>query len=142
MAFEDSRHYQLLQEGNSKGPTCSTCHDEVSGGLLSAKALASRCNWCHGPGEIAPRAERARVVREQYESLAAVREELKLAQSLIRRVSDKTRRTELTTALEQAQVPMTRAVNAGHKFVYDELRDQLAVAQKRAEALLARLANH
>ena len=141
VAFQDSRHYQLLQTGSNDGPTCSTCHGDNDGRLLSAKALASQCNQCHGPGDQAPRAERARLVREQYEGLSAVREQMKLANSLIKRVDDKARRNELTQALEQAQVPLTRALNAGHKFVYDDLREYLATAQKRVEALLNRLAN-
>lgn len=141
VAFQDSRHYQLLQSGNRNGPTCSTCHGDNDGRLLSPKALASQCNQCHGPGEQAPRAERARMVREQYEGLSAVREQMKLANSLIKRVDDKARRSELAQQLEQAQVPLTRAVNGGHKFVYDDLREYLGVAQKRVEALLNRLAN-
>ena len=70
-----------------------------------------------------------------------VREQLKLAQSLIKRVADKPRRAALTEAYDQAQIPLTRALNAGHKFIYDDLRDYLATAQARAEALLSRLAN-
>lgn len=141
VAFQDSTHYKLLQTGNNRGPTCSTCHGEVAGRVLSPKALASRCNECHGPGETAPRAERTRQVREQYEGLTVVREQMKLVQSLIKRVDDQKRRVALTNALEQAQVPLTRAVNAGHKFVYDDLRENLALAQKRVEALLSSLAN-
>ena len=141
VAFQDSRHYELLQSGNEKGPTCSTCHGEVGGRVLSPKALESQCNECHGPRELAPRAARARQVREQYEGLTVVREQMKLAQSLIKRVDDRKRRASLTEAYEQAQVPLTRAVHAGHKFVYDDLREYLAVAQERVEALLSTLAN-
>lgn len=141
VAFQDSRHYELLQSGNNRGPTCSTCHGEVDGGVLSPKALASRCNECHGPGETAPRADRTRQARDQYEALTVVREQMKLAQSLIRRVDDQKRRAALSDALQQAQVPLTRAVNAGHRFVYDDLRENLAIAQKRVEALLSTLAN-
>ena len=31
VAFQDSRHYQLLKSGDEHGPTCSTCHDAVAG---------------------------------------------------------------------------------------------------------------
>ncbi len=141
VAFQDSRHYQLLRSGDRRGPTCSTCHGEVDGRLLSAKALESRCNDCHGTGEVAPRAERAREVRQLYESLKVVREQLKLAESFVKRVTDTKRRQDLESALEQARVPMTRAINAGHRFVYDDLTESLAQAQTRAEALLSRLAN-
>jgi nitrate/TMAO reductase-like tetraheme cytochrome c subunit len=141
IAFQKSKHYELLQSASSNGPTCSTCHGEVDGRVLSAKALASECSDCHGPGERAPRSERARQVREQYEALAVVREQMKLAQSLIKRVDDKTRRASLTEAYQQAEVPLRRAVDAGHQFVYGDLREYLAVARTRVEALLSSMAN-
>ena len=141
VAFQDSRHGQLLQEQNENGPTCSTCHGEVDGRLLSAKALAAACNQCHGPGDVAPRSERARQVREQYEDLTAVRDQMKLAQTLIKRVNDKSRRASLTEAYRQAEIALKRAVDAGHRFVYDELRTDLSVARARVQALLTSLAN-
>jgi len=141
VAFQDSRHGQLLQEQNENGPTCSTCHGEVDGRLLSAKALAAACNQCHGAGDVAPRSERARQVREQYEDLTAVRDQMKLAQTLIKRVNDKSRRASLTEAYRQAEIPLKRAVDAGHRFVYDELRTDLSVARARVQALLTSLAN-
>lgn len=140
-AFQTSRHYELLQSANSDGPICSTCHGAVEGRLLSAKGLASRCNDCHGPGDVAPRAERAQLVREQYEALATVREEMKIAQALIKRVDNKERRGTLTEHYDQAQVAVTLAVDAGHKFVYDELRRLLAAAQQHVASLLSELAN-
>lgn len=141
VAFEASKHYDLLRSGTNKGPTCSTCHGEVDGRVLSPKALASECGDCHGPREVAPRAERVRLVREQYEALTVVREQVKLARSLIKRVDDKERRAELTRALDQVQGPLTRAVDAGHTFVYDDLKQHLAAAQKQVEVVLATLAN-
>jgi hypothetical protein len=141
VAFQDSRHYQLLKDGDDQGPTCATCHDAVAGDLLSPKALESQCNQCHGPREVAPRAERARHARDMYEALAAVRKELKLARAMIARVDDKQRRADLLDMYEQAEVPLTRAVNAGHKFVYDELDSYLTLAQQRVDTLMSRIAN-
>ena len=141
VAFEASRHYELLRSGGSRGPTCSTCHGSVDGRVLSPKALSGKCGECHGPGEVAPRAGRVQAVREQYEALTAVREQAKQAQSLIKRVADRKRRAELTDALDRAQVPLLRAVEAGHKFVYDDLKAQLTIAEQRVDALLTALAN-
>lgn len=141
VAFQDSRHYELLTTGDNRGPTCSTCHDPVAGNLLSAKALEKQCSQCHGAREIAPRAERAKNARLKYEGLSAVREQLKLANSMIKRVEDGQRRADLMAEYEQAMVPVTRAINAGHKFVYEELDEYLTVAQQRVEKLMARLAN-
>jgi hypothetical protein len=144
VAFEDSRHYELLRSGSTgsnNGPTCSTCHGAVDGRVLSPKALASQCGDCHGPGEVAPRAERVRLVREQYEGLTVVREQVKRARSLIKRVDDKERRAELTKALDRVQGPLTRAVDAGHKFVYEDLKQYLAIAEERVQVVLATFAN-
>jgi hypothetical protein len=66
---------------------------------------------------------------------------MKLARSLIKRVADKQRRASLTAASQQAEVPLTRAMDAGHQFVDSDLREYLAVARARVEALLASLAN-
>lgn len=141
VAFQASRHYELLRSGDRNGPTCTTCHGETSGRVLSARALESRCASCHGPGEIAPRAERARHTRELYDGIAVVREQLKLAQSFIRRIDDKARRARLEAAYQQAEVPLIQAIQAGHKFVYDDLRERSEVARTRTEVLLKELAN-
>lgn len=141
VAFQDSRHYELLKTRQPYGPTCSTCHDAVAGRLLSPAALEKQCSHCHGAREIAPRAERARNARNMYEGLNAVREQLKLAHAMIKRVDDKERRADLMDEYEQATVPMTRAINAGHKFVYAELDEYLTVAQDRVERLMSRIAN-
>jgi len=141
VAFQDTRHFELLKTGDSHGPTCSTCHDAVAGNLLSPAALEKQCSHCHGAKEVAPRAERARNARAMYESLNAVREQLKLANTMIKKVDDKTRRASLLDEYEQASVPMTRAINAGHKFVYAELDEHLKIAQVRVEKLMSRIAN-
>ncbi|MGC4084343.1 MAG: hypothetical protein QM736_20085 [Vicinamibacterales bacterium] len=79
-------------EGRRSRSTCSTCHDPVAGDLLSPKALEKQCSECHGPKEVAPRAERARNARTMYQGLNAIREQLKLANAMIKRVDDKQRR--------------------------------------------------
>ena len=136
VAFQDSRHYQLLEAGRADGPTCSTCHETAGARLLSPKALERRCAGCHGPDEVASRAGRARNARAVYEQLAGIRSALKLASQRIEKIADRTRRARLMDAHQQAEVPLLRAVNAGHRFVYDDLLDSAAVAQKRVDALL------
>jgi hypothetical protein len=140
-AFQDSRHYKLLRSGNDDGPTCITCHGDVDGRVLSATALAARCANCHGPDEVAPRAGRMVEVRAVYEELGVVREQMKAAQLLIERVADKKRKAELKFAYEQAELPLRRAVELGHRFVYDDLRRNLSHAQEQVNALMAKLAN-
>ena len=136
VAFQDSRHYQLLEAGQEYGPTCSTCHETVGGRLLSPKALEGRCGSCHGLDEIAPRAGRPQLARRVYERLAALRVDLKAAQGGIKKIADPARRAAMLDAYGQAEVPLIRAVNAGHRFVYDELLEHATVAEKRVDALL------
>jgi hypothetical protein len=66
---------------------------------------------------------------------------MKTVRSLVNRVNEKGRRAQLDQAYQQAEVPLIQAVQAGHQFVYDELKERLSVARQRIEALLGQLAN-
>jgi hypothetical protein len=141
VGFQESRHYELLESRIEDGPTCSTCHDPVAGQLLSPKALESQCARCHGPAEVAPAADRAKHAREMYEALHAVRSQLKIARQMIKKVGDKQRQADLMDLYSAAEVPVTRAVDAGHSFIYDELQAHLVTAQQRVDRLMAALGN-
>jgi hypothetical protein len=141
VAFQDSKHHELLRAGDERGPTCYTCHGAVAARLLPPKSLAGTCNGCHGEGKAVPRPERAVQARLLLEDVHAVRGQLKAAHALIRRVRDADRRHRLEEAYEQAQGPLTQAVHAGHRFVFDGLSERLAVARRHTDALLAELAD-
>ncbi|MGE3276267.1 MAG: cytochrome c3 family protein [Vicinamibacterales bacterium] len=141
VAFQKSAHYRMLRAGDDRVPTCATCHGEVGAHLLSPKALASRCSSCHGAGKIAPNTDRPAEASLLMTDVRAIRESLDEARSLIRRVKDGNRRAALEAQYQQAEVPLIEATQAGHEFVYDNLRDRLAVARTRTEALLEALAN-
>jgi len=76
-----------------------------------------------------------------YDALNESRDLMKTVRSLVNRVSDKPRRAQLDEAYQQAEVPLIQAVQAGHQFVYDDLKERLSVARQRIEALLGQLAN-
>lgn len=141
VAFQKSQHFALLEKGDTRVPVCSTCHDDAGIWRPSARSLETECRLCHGPGGIAPRAERAESARTLYEALHESREVLKSAKSLINRVDDKTRRAQLEAAYQQTEVPLIEAVQAGHQFVYDDLKERLSTARRRLDALLGQLAN-
>ena len=103
--------------------------------------LEAQCRQCHGPNGIAPRTERAEAARTLYEALNESRDLMKSVRSLVNRVDDKTRRAQLDAAYQQAEVPLIEAVQAGHQFVYDDLKERLSTARRRLEALLGQLAN-
>lgn len=141
VAFQKSQHFALLEKGDSRVPVCSTCHGAAGFRRPSARALETQCRQCHGPRGIAPRSERAEAARTLYEALNESRDLLKSTRSLINRVSDKTRRAQLDDAYQQVEVPLIEAVQAGHQFVYDDLKERLSTGRRRLEALLGQLAN-
>jgi hypothetical protein len=141
VAFQKSRHYALLQKGETRVPVCSTCHGTAGYRKPSARALEVQCAQCHGPSGIAPRPERAEAARTLYDALHESRELMKTARDLVNRVSDKPRRAQLDEQYRQAEVPLIQATQAGHEFVYDDLKERLLVARQRIAALLSQLAN-
>jgi mono/diheme cytochrome c family protein len=141
VAFQKSQHFALLDKGDNRVPVCTTCHGEAGYRRPSARALETQCAQCHGPNRIAPRPERAEAARTLYNELHEWRDLMKTVRSLVNRVNEKPRRAQLDEAYRQAEVPLIQAVQAGHQFVYDDLKERLSVARQRIEALLAQLAN-
>lgn len=141
VAFQDSAHFALLEKGDARVPVCSTCHGAAGSLRPSPRTLEAQCRQCHGPSGTARRPEYAEAARTLYDDLSETRDLLKSTRSLVNRVSDRTRRAELDQAYQQAEVPLIQAVQDGHKFVYDDLRERLSVARQRLEALLGQLAN-
>jgi mono/diheme cytochrome c family protein len=141
VAFQKSRHFALLEKGDTRVPICSTCHGDAGFRRPSARALETQCAQCHGPNRTAPRPERAEAARTLYGALHEARELMKTVRSLVNRVNEKARRTQLEDAYQQAEVPLIQAVEAGHEFRYDDLKERLSVARQRLEALFGQLAN-
>lgn len=141
VAFQKSKHYELLRAGNKNGPTCNTCHGEAAGVRLSPKALEGQCASCHGAGKIAPHPEFPARGRMALEGLRETRALLKDARSAIARIKDPARKKALEEAAAQAEVPIVEATQAGHAFVYDQLEERLTTARTRLTALFERLAN-
>ena len=140
-AFQQSQHFQLLREGDRRGPTCSTCHGQVVANVLSPARLERQCAQCHGPDGIAPRPGRPEDVRLLLEGVSDTRASLDAARRLLDDVRDESRRRDLEDAYEQAEVPLIQAVRAGHEFVFDSLRERLATARARVARLLQELVN-
>jgi hypothetical protein len=131
----------LLQAGDDRGPTCSTCHGEVAANLLSPTTLRKRCATCHGEGRPQARPGRAEDAQLLMTEVAEVRTRLKEAQSIIRRIKDKSLRAKFEEQWRQAEIPLIEARNAGHEFVFDNLKERLERARQRSDALMDALAN-
>lgn len=141
VSFQKSQHYGLLQAGDDRGPTCSTCHGEVGAHLLSPASLSRQCATCHGPGREVERPGRADEARLLMSEVRDVRSRLNEAQSIIRRIRDKNQRAQFEEQYRQAEVPVIEARNAGHEFVFDNLKERLDRARQRTDALIDALAN-
>jgi hypothetical protein len=139
--FQKSRHNDILQESRGEGPTCSTCHGPVAARLLSPRSLERQCASCHGPDGVHPNSDYPPEGRILLQEVRAVRELLAPVPRLIRGVKDEARKKVLEAQYEQAQVPLREAVHSAHAFVFVQMRERLAAAKERSEALLTELAN-
>jgi hypothetical protein len=142
VAFQRSRHFALLGEGDDQVPVCTTCHGSVAAQLLSPRALQTHCDRCHRDGGPAPaQAPVAKRARDLLLDVEETRASLRQAAHSIHRVRDAERRAGLERDLEQATVPVEEAIQAGHAFVFDAVEERLGVARGRADRLLEALAN-
>ena len=139
--FQNSQHFTLLKTGDTRVPTCTTCHDSVGSEVPSPKILEANCQRCHGPKAVAPRIERAAAARTLLEEVRDSRELLSAAKPLIDRMRNKTRQAELREAYQQAEVPLIEAGRSVHEFVFDNLKERLTTARQRIEKLLTALVN-
>lgn len=141
VAFQRSRHYELLRAGDRNVPNCATCHGEAAGTRLSPKALEAQCAQCHGAGKVSPHPDRPAQGRLALDGLREARASLREARAAIARVKDPARRKGLEAVAQQAEVPIVEAVQASHAFVYDQLNERLETARIRITALLEQIAN-
>jgi hypothetical protein len=70
-----------------------------------------------------------------------VRARLNEARTIIRRIKNKDVRATFEEQYRQAEVPVIEARNAGHEFVFDNLKERLGRARQRTDALIDALAN-
>jgi hypothetical protein len=139
VAFQKSRHYAVLRDGNRAVPTCVTCHGDAGENRPSPKALENHCRSCHATGRPGGHAEYPALGRRMLEGVRDARASLKEARALVARVTDPVRRATLEAAAQQIDVPLTQATQAGHAFVYDDLDERLATARRRLDALFEQL---
>ena len=135
-AFQQSKHYELLREGNRDVPTCTTCHGNAGAYLLSPKALSAECFRCHGPGKVAPRTDYPPEGKIHLAMVREIRQTLDDAATLIKRIKPREARTRREAELREARESLSLAVYSAHMFVFDEMNTRLEKARARADALL------
>lgn len=141
VAFQKSRHFALLGEGNVNVPTCVTCHGAAGENRPSPKRLEAECAACHGGDRPGGHPEYPALGRRMLEGVRDTKALLREAEGMIRRVDDPQLRARLEEDAQQVEVPLTQATQAGHAFVYDNLEERLETARKRLAALFDELVN-
>ena len=103
VSFQKSQHYNsLLAAGDDCWPTCSTCHGEAGAYLLAGVALESVLEMPR-TGPASGTDGRAAEAQMLMKDVRAVRAQLNEAQSIIRRVKDKTVRARFEEMYRQAE---------------------------------------
>lgn len=134
-AFQKSRHYELLREGNRDAPTCATCHGSAGAYLPSPKALANECAHCHGAGKIAPNTDRPAQGKLNLSRVREIRQSLEDTRREIHKLKDAARRRQLESDLVEAYGSLTGAICSAHMFVFEEMNARLSTAASLAERL-------
>ena len=137
--FVASRHDQLLSGGDTRAPSCTTCHGAVAARLPSTRGISNRCALCHGPGGLVPISDHHELVRTMRDSIQEHRYSLALVRAVIEGTSDPTRRADLTERYDAARSPLADAVAAWHEFDFERAGPPLERADERIRALLDQL---
>ena len=138
-AFRESWHYQMQRDGDDRGPSCSTCHDQVLGYRLSPREFGSACAACHGAGQVASRSGWPEEARLLLQWIRDARHDLDDARTLIRKTVGKSRRAKLEEAAARAELPLTEAIRHMHRFIFEAAQNRLDLARYRIALLVESL---
>jgi len=134
-AFAQSIHDELLQQGNPRAPTCTTCHSSMATEVLAPTALEQRCRECH----VRDPSERAAVARRQIEELTRLRRSLAQARLEISGISDQPTREALLAQWHGADISLRAVASGFHAFnerrVEDRISDARIQTTRLADAL-------
>ncbi len=132
-AFARSVHSVLLQGGDPRAPTCSSCHGAMTARVPSPEALEARCAGCHAANS--PRAAYPALARLAVEQIDGVRTTLRQAQFRLQAKTDPESRRRLWAAQMLAIETLNGAVEAFHSFDFATMAERLRVARQRADGM-------
>jgi cytochrome c7-like protein len=124
-AFARSIHDELLQQGNPRAPTCTTCHTSMATEVLAPGALEQRCRECHARDP----SERAAAARRQIEELTRLRRSLARAKLEIAGISDLPKREGLLAQWHEADISLRAAASGFHGFDERRVDDRISDAR-------------
>ena len=133
LAFSHSLQRALLDAGDRRAPSCSSCHGGMTPAVPSAAALETRCAGCHPSGS--PRAEYPGLARAGVEEIAAIRATLARLSPVIAAVDDRSSRLAMRAAWDQATRGTVDAVAAFHAFDLPRVAAALDAARRDTDAV-------
>lgn len=138
LAFEESRHFGLLAEGDPWGPTCASCHGSVAAERPTPRAVEQLCTACHGLDGPVPRPGRPARARAALARIVDARQTVVAMERIIGRLPAD-RRSVLDQSLSHIEQPLGEASDEFHRFVFDEVDAQLVEAHEQIDDLIDRL---
>lgn len=132
-AFVESRHQSLIDAGDSRAPTCASCHGAMRARTVSPSELESRCAGCH-PAD-SPLAGYPSVMRTSLERLDAMRVRCDELSGTVDRIRDDARRLTLKLAVSAAYYTLREGVAAAHAFNVAGVDDRNAAARRQLDAI-------
>ncbi len=136
-AFRRHEHFTLLQLGDARAPSCTTCHGSAASRPLTPRPVG--CNQCHNTeadAMAAPLGSRGPQLLRKMQDVAVVRHKV---EARIARLRDAARKHDAEGAFFQADVAWQTAIEAGHGFAWDEWEALIQQSSAELEALLANL---
>jgi hypothetical protein len=134
-AFTQSIHNELLEQGNLRAPTCTTCHTSMATEVLAPAALEQRCRECHGRDP----SNRAAAARRQIEELTRLRRSLARGRLEITGIVDGPTREALLAQWHEADISLRAVASGFHAFnerrVEDRISDARIQTTRLADAL-------
>jgi hypothetical protein len=120
-----SIHNELLEQGNARAPTCTSCHTSMATEVLATAPLEQRCRECHGNDP----SERAAAARRQIEELTRLRRSLARGRLEITGIVDGPTRETLLARWHEADVSLRAVASGFHAFDERRVEDRISDAR-------------
>jgi cytochrome c7-like protein len=132
-AFSGTLHQTLVQAGDLRAPTCTTCHGTMRADVPSPAALEARCAECHPAGSA--RDAYPALMRAAVESINELRARAEALDDRIAQVPRHARRVELLVVLHDARSALKESIACVHTFDVRQVNERIAAAQRELDAL-------
>lgn len=136
-AYGSTMHQLLVEIGDPRAPTCTTCHGLTVSDVPSPAETEQICASCHRPGSV--RSDYPAAMRAALDGLATVRRRADALQRAIDRRFDESTRGGTGVALDEARALIASSVTALHRMDVQALSAGNRAAAARLDTVGAEL---